>query len=59
MKKGSLKTRKHSGGFTLVELIVILVILGNIGALLLIPALWGYIDKAKKKQVVTETKDAP
>lgn len=55
MKKGSLKTRKHSGGFTLVELIVILVILAILAALL-IPALTGYIDKAKKKQVVTETR---
>lgn len=34
-------------GFTLVELIVVLVILAILAALL-IPALTGYIDKAKK-----------
>lgn len=34
-------------GFTLVELIVVLIILAILAALL-IPALTGYIDKAKK-----------
>ena len=38
-------------GFTLVELIVVLVILAIL-ATLLIPALTGYIDKARKSQVV-------
>lgn len=42
-------------GFTLVELIVVLVILAILAALL-IPALTGYIDKAKKNQVVAETR---
>ena len=42
-------------GFTLVELIVVLVILAILAALL-IPALTGYIDKAKKKQIVAETR---
>lgn len=42
-------------GFTLVELIVVLVILAILAALL-IPALTGYIDKAKKSQVVAETR---
>lgn len=42
-------------GFTLVELIVVLVIL-EILAALLIPALTGYIDKAKKNQVIAETR---
>lgn len=42
-------------GFTLVELIVILVILAILAALL-IPALTGYIDKARKSQVVAETR---
>ena len=40
-------------GFTLVELIVVLVILAILAALL-IPALTGYIDKAKKKSVTAE-----
>lgn len=42
-------------GFTLVELIVVLVILAILAALL-IPALTGYIDKARKSQVVAETR---
>ena len=40
-------------GFTLVELIVVLVILAVLAALL-VPSLTGYIDKAKKKAVITE-----
>ncbi len=42
-------------GFTLVELIVVLVILAILAALL-IPALTGYIDKAKEKDVIAETR---
>ena len=42
-------------GFTLVELIVVLVILAILAALL-IPALTGYIDKAKKNEVIAETR---
>lgn len=42
-------------GFTLVELIVVLVILAVLAALL-VPALTGYIDKAKKSQVIAETR---
>lgn len=44
-------------GFTLVELIVVLVILAILAALL-IPALTGYIDKAKERQVIAETRQA-
>lgn len=44
-------------GFTLVELIVVLVILAILAALL-IPALVGYIDKAKEKQVVSDTRSS-
>lgn len=44
-------------GFTLVELIVVLIILAILAALL-IPALTGYIDKAKNKQIVAETRMA-
>ena len=47
--------RKSKKGFTLVELIVVLVILAILAALL-IPALTGYIDKAKQKKVVAETR---
>ena len=42
-------------GFTLVELIVVLVILAILAALL-VPALTGYIDKAKNKAIVAETR---
>ena len=49
------KRRSKKGGFTLVELIVVLVILAILAALL-IPALTGYIDKAKEKRIVAETR---
>ncbi len=45
------------GGFTLVELIVVLVILSVMAAFLL-PALTGYIDKARQKQLIIETRQA-
>ncbi len=52
------KLRKNNKkGFTLVELIVVLVILAILAALL-IPALTKYIDKAKEKQVVAETRQS-
>ena len=47
--------RRAKGGFTLVELIVVLVILAILAALL-IPALTGYIDKAKEKSITAETR---
>ncbi len=50
-----MKILKNRRGFTLVELIVVLVILAILAALL-IPALTGYIDKAKRDQVVAETR---
>lgn len=46
---------KKKRGFTLVELIVVLVILAILAALL-VPALTGYIDKAKRTQVIAETR---
>ena len=49
------KRRSKKGGFTLVELIVVLVILAILAALL-IPALTGYIDRAKEKSAVAETR---
>lgn len=52
------KMKENKGkGFTLVELIVVLVILAILAALL-IPALTGYIDRAKRKNVVAETRQA-
>lgn len=50
-----IKKLKEKKGFTLVELIVVLVILAILAALL-IPALTGYIDKAKNKSIVAETR---
>ncbi len=50
-----IKKLKEKKGFTLVELIVVLVILAILAALL-IPALTGYIDKAKKKNIIAETR---
>ncbi len=52
--KRKLKENKKKG-FTLVELIVVLVILAILAALL-IPALVGYIDRAKEKQVISDTR---
>lgn len=51
------KRRSKKGGFTLVELIVVLVILAILAALL-IPALTGYINKAKEKKIIAETRMA-
>ena len=50
---GLKRTPRSRGGFTLVELIVVLVILGVLAAFS-VPALTGYIDSAKEKQAVSE-----
>ena len=49
------KMKNNKKGFTLVELIVVLVIIAILAALL-ISALTGYIDKAKKKSIIAETR---
>lgn len=48
--------RKSFKGFTLVEIIVVLVILAVL-ATAMIPALTGYIDKAKEKTAIAEARN--
>ena len=51
---GLKRTLRSRRGFTLVELVVVLVIAG-ITASFAVPALTGYIDNVKEKQAVSET----
>lgn len=51
---GLKRTLRSRRGFTLVELVVVLVIVG-ITASFAVPALTGYIDNVKEKQAVSET----
>lgn len=55
MKKRLEELRKDQKGFTLVELIVVLVILAILAALL-VPALLGYIDRARDAKYLEEAR---
>lgn len=48
--------RRREGGFTLVEVIVVLVILAILAAIL-IPSLTGYIDRARRRMIIAECRD--
>ena len=56
-REDELMKKNNNKGFTLVELIVVLVILAILAAIL-VPALLGYIDKAREKQVTTNAEAA-
>jgi prepilin-type N-terminal cleavage/methylation domain-containing protein len=49
------ENKKENKGFTLVELIVVLVILAILAAIL-VPALLGYIDRARQNQIILNAK---
>lgn len=55
MKKRLESLKKDQKGFTLVELIVVLVILAILAALL-VPALLGYIDRARNSKYLEEAR---
>ena len=51
-----MKMKRNKSGFTLVEVIVVLVILAILAAIM-IPAMTGWIGKAKEKQVYVELRE--
>lgn len=56
MRENRRNGRKALKGFTLVEIIVVLVILAILAAAM-IPALTGYIDKARDRTIVAEARN--
>ena len=56
MNENRRNSRKALKGFTLVEIIVVLVILAILAAAM-IPALTGYIDKAKERTAIAEARN--
>ena len=51
------RLKKDKKGFTLIEMIVVIVIIGILLAIL-IPGIVRYIDKAKEKQVMVNARSA-
>jgi prepilin-type N-terminal cleavage/methylation domain-containing protein len=55
-RKQLVRRSRHGGGFTLVEVIVVIVIIAILAAIG-VPALTGYIDKARQRQAIGEAHD--
>lgn len=50
------KVRKYDQGFTLIEMIVVLVIMATLAAIM-VPSMVGWIDRAKEKQVLIQARN--